>query len=56
MSMELYLLVDFGSTYTKLTAVDLEKADIVATSSSFTTVATDIHEGYHQALQQLIRK
>lgn len=56
MSMELYLLVDFGSTYTKLTAVDLEKADIVATASSFTTVATDIHEGYHQALQQLYQK
>jgi len=54
--MELYLLVDFGSTYTKLTAVDLEKADIIATSRSFTTVATDIHDGYHQALQHLYQK
>lgn len=51
--MKLYLLVDFGSTYTKLTAVDIDKGDIIATSRSFTTVATDIHDGYHQALQLL---
>ena len=54
--MRMYLLVDFGSTYTKLTAVDLDAADIVATSRSFTTVETDIHDGYHRALSQIYQK
>lgn len=54
--MGLYLLVDFGSTYTKLTAVDIVKADIIATSRSFSTVATDIHDGYHLALTKLYQK
>jgi len=51
--MKHYLLVDFGSTYTKLTAVDLDKEDIIATSKSITTVETDIIEGYEKALHQL---
>lgn len=54
--MGFYLLVDFGSTYTKLTAVDSIKADIIATSRSFTTVETDIHDGYHKALKELYGK
>lgn len=32
LEMELTLLVDFGSTYTKLTAVDLEREEVVATA------------------------
>lgn len=51
--MKHYLLVDFGSTYTKLTAVDLEKEDIIGTSKSFTTVDTNIIDGYEKALQNL---
>ncbi|NLM33573.1 MAG: MutL protein [Acholeplasmataceae bacterium] len=51
--MKNYLMVDFGSTYTKLTAVDLEKEDIIATASHYTTVSTDITEGYHKALLKL---
>ncbi len=51
--MARYLLIDFGSTFTKLTAVDTEKGDIIGTSAKATTVASDIREGYHQALAAL---
>lgn len=47
--MKIYLMIDFGSTYTKLTAVDIEKKVLLGTSQFFTTVQTDIREGYHQA-------
>ena len=54
--MSKYLMIDFGSTYTKLTAVDTEKEDIIATSSHFTTVDTDITIGYYNALNELYKK
>jgi len=50
-----FLLVDIGSTYTKLTAVDLEKEDIIATSKHYTTVATDVRIGYNKALEDLYK-
>ncbi|RJX26946.1 MAG: MutL protein [Acholeplasma sp.] len=53
--MSYFLLVDFGSTYTKLTAVDLEKQDIIATSKAMTTVETDITLGYEKALDFLYK-
>ncbi|MDX9691778.1 MAG: methylaspartate mutase accessory protein GlmL [Acholeplasmataceae bacterium] len=51
--MKYYLLVDFGSTFTKLTAVDLEHEDIIGTSKAITTVETNIIDGYERALRQL---
>ena len=54
--MNLHLMVDFGSTYTKLTAVDLDVCDIVATSKAITTIETDIAEGYHNALKGIYEK
>ncbi len=53
--MNIYLMIDFGSTYTKLTAVDIEKGILLGTSQFFTTVQTDIREGYHQALNRLYK-
>jgi uncharacterized protein (TIGR01319 family) len=50
------LLVDFGSTFTKLTAVDLETEDIIATSKSITTVETDITVGFEKAYWKLVAK
>ena len=50
------LLIDFGSTYTKLTAVDLDVPQILGTSQAFTTAASDITRGYDQALSQLERQ
>ncbi len=54
--MQNYLLVDFGSTFTKLTAVDLDKEDIIATSKAITTVDTNIFTGYEEALEKLFKK
>ncbi len=48
-----YLLVDFGSTYTKLTAVCSKTEKIIGTSKAITTVETDITEGYYNALSDL---
>lgn len=51
--MSVHLLVDFGSTYTKLTAVDTVKEEIVGTSRAMTTVKTDVLEGFDMALEKL---
>ena len=48
--MKAVLLIDFGSTYTKLTAVDVESESIIASASSYTTVATDINDGLTKGL------
>ncbi len=53
--MELALLIDFGSTYTKLTVVDLEKEVVIGTARAFSTVKTDIMAGFYTALHQLER-
>ena len=50
------LLIDFGSTYTKLTAVDTEKEEIIATASAYTTVQTDINDGLNEGLKLLEEK
>lgn len=51
--MGTHLLVDFGSTYTKLTAVDLDKETLIGTSRAMTTVKTDVLEGFNQAMEKL---
>lgn len=48
--MKIVLLSDFGSTYTKLTAVDLDAEEVLACSAAYTTVETDVQEGYFKAL------
>lgn len=51
--MKACLLVDFGSTYTKLTAIDLDSEEILGTTKSKTTVTTNMMEGYYQAKEHL---
>ena len=51
--MACYLLADFGSTFTKLTLVDLVSETVLATSSALTTVLDDISIGYEKALKEL---
>lgn len=53
--MKPYLLVDFGSTYTKLTCVDLEGEYIIGTSKATTTVKTNVLDGYDKAFERLVR-
>jgi len=50
------LLIDFGSTYTKLTAVDLDSETILGTAQSFTTIFTDINDGLENGLKLLREK
>lgn len=40
--MKVYLAIDFGSTYTKLTAIDMENEVILATAKDITTVEEGI--------------
>lgn len=54
--MKAYLLIDFGSTYTKLTAVDIEKEEILATSKDITTVESDIMIGFNKAYDKLMQQ
>lgn len=51
--MSAALLIDFGSTYTKLRAVDLDRARLIGTGQGPSTVATDITVGLKAALQDL---
>lgn len=47
------LTVDFGSTYTKLTAIDTINAQVLGTASAFTTIETDVMDGFNVALSNL---
>ena len=54
--MKAVLLIDFGSTYTKLTAVDVEGEKILGTAAAYTTVQTDINDGLNEGLRRLEEK
>ena len=54
--MKAVLLIDFGSTYTKVTAVDLDGECILGTAASYTTIETDINDGLEKAMAQLKEK
>ena len=51
--MKPILLVDFGSTNTKVTAVDVDNCEILGTAAAYTTVETDINEGLANAVKIL---
>ena len=51
--MKPVLLIDFGSTYTKVTAVDVDAPRLLGTANSYTTVETDINNGLADALRKL---
>lgn len=53
MELDSYLLIDFGSTYTKLTAVDIESEEIIATAKDITTIENDIMIGFDNAFGKL---
>jgi uncharacterized protein (TIGR01319 family) len=52
--LKAYLLIDFGSTYTKLTAVDIENEKVLATAKDITTVESDIMVGFNRAYEKLM--
>ncbi len=51
--MKPVLLIDFGSTYTKVTSIDAETGHLYGTAQSFTTVEEDISIGLENALNEL---
>ena len=51
--MRAALLIDFGSTYTKLRAVDLDAPRVLASAQGPSTVTTDVTIGLDQALAAL---
>lgn len=53
MSDDLALLIDFGSTYTKLRAIDLEQARVIGSGQGPSTVTSDINVGLDAALADL---
>lgn len=46
------LLIDIGSTYTKLVVADIEKRAVIATANSPTTIE-DVSIGFHKALEKI---
>ena len=54
--MKPILMIDFGSTNTKVTAVDLEEGKLLGTAASYTTIQTDINDGLENALKKLHEK
>lgn len=51
--MQAVLLIDFGSTYTKVTIVDLDREVIIGTAQAGTTIETNIMDGLKAALAQI---
>lgn len=51
--MKAILSADIGSTFTKLTAIDLDDKKIIGTAKSFTTIETNVMDGYGKALAEL---
>ena len=47
------LLIDIGSTYTKVACFDLERAELLARSQACTTVREDVNLGLQQALENI---
>lgn len=52
--MNCYLLVDFGSTFTKLTLIEKEKGTITAQAKSPTTINTSVMVGFDNAYKKLL--
>jgi len=50
------LLIDFGSTFTKVTAVDMDRAEIVGRAQSPTTVNSGIGIGLARAIDGLVEQ
>lgn len=51
--MNAWMLIDFGSTFTKVTGVDLDEKRILGSSKSFTTIGDGILIGLNKAIDLL---
>jgi len=55
-STENVLLIDFGSTYTKVIAVETSEPKLLGNASAYTTIKTDVNEGLENALKELSKQ
>jgi uncharacterized protein (TIGR01319 family) len=53
---DIRLLIDFGSTFTKVAAIDLNKTEVIASARVPSTVETDITKGLKEALNIISKK
>ncbi len=51
--MQQALLIDIGSTFTKVAQFDLDSLELVARSQAYTTVETGINQGLLKALEDI---
>ena len=51
--MRVVLTADVGSTFTKLTAVDIQGRKVIGGARSFTTIETNVMDGFNAALKDL---
>lgn len=51
--MKLFLGVDFGSTYTKLNLLDLDRIELLAQAAEKTTIETSLMNGFQNAFSKL---
>jgi len=51
--MNLILCCDFGSTFTKLSVIDRDAGQIIAFAKAFTTIESNVMDGYNSALDQI---
>lgn len=54
--MNCYLIVDFGSTYTKLNLIDIDKEELIVSSSAHTTIETCVTDGFEEAFDKIKAK
>lgn len=51
--MKAILTADVGSTFTKLTAVDIRSRSVICCARAFTTIGTNVMDGFNAALKEL---
>lgn len=56
MSENINLYADFGSVFTKVTAIDIDEEKILGTGQAVTTLDTDITDGFNNAVNDLFQK
>jgi uncharacterized protein (TIGR01319 family) len=48
-----YMLIDFGSTYTKVSIIDIDQEILIGKAQDYTTVEQDVNIGFENALKKL---
>lgn len=49
--MSFYLLVDFGSTYTKISLIDIDNGRLFERVNAHTSISAGVDKGFEEALK-----